>query len=59
MARTSYIQRNYDIRFVLWQHGKYDLYSASSLKQQSTGKHIGTLGNIILIQDNYSLLLLH
>jgi hypothetical protein len=49
MARTSYIQRNYDIRFVLYQHAKYDLYSASSLKQQSMGRYVGPLGHLILI----------
>ena len=36
MARTSYIRRDdKDFRFVLEQHAKLDVYSASSLKQQS------------------------
>jgi hypothetical protein len=30
-----------------------------SVHELEFGKHIGTLGNIILIQDNYSLILLH
>jgi hypothetical protein len=45
MARTSYIQW---IRFVLDQHALLDLYSASSLKQQSTARHVAPLGQIIL-----------
>ena len=45
-ARTSYI-RWYDnnVHFVLDQHVKLDFDSASSLKQQSLGRH----GHIILI----------
>jgi hypothetical protein len=39
-----------DIRFVLDQHAELDLYSASSLKQQSMGKHVAPLGHIILIR---------
>ena len=37
------------VRFVLSQHAEFDLYSASSLKQQSAGRHIAPLGHIILI----------
>ena len=38
MARTNFIkQKDDDVRIVLDQHAKLDLYSASSLKQQSTG----------------------
>jgi hypothetical protein len=35
------------VRFVLDQHA--DFYSASSLKQQSTDRHVALLGQIILI----------
>ena len=38
-----------DIRFVLDQHAELDFYSASSLKQQSAGRHVAPLGHIILI----------
>ena len=33
MARTSYIELDDDVCFVLDQHAKFDFYSASSLKQ--------------------------
>ena len=35
--------------FVLDQHAWLDFYSASSLKQQSMGRHVAPLGHIILI----------
>ena len=35
--------------FVLDQHTYFDLYSDSSLKQQSVGRHFAPLGHIILI----------
>jgi hypothetical protein len=35
--------------FVLDQHAELDLYSASSLKQQSAGRHVTPLGHIILM----------
>jgi hypothetical protein len=38
-----------EVRFVLDQHAELDFYSASSLKQQSTGRHVTPLGHIILI----------
>jgi hypothetical protein len=38
-----------DVRFVQDQHAELDFYSASSLKQQSAGRHVAPLGNIILI----------
>jgi hypothetical protein len=38
-----------EIRFVLDQHSELDFYSASSLKQQSAGRHVAPLGHIILI----------
>ena len=39
------------VYFVLEQHAELDFYSASSLKQQSTDKHVAPLGHIILIQS--------
>jgi hypothetical protein len=36
-------------RFVLDQHAELDFNSASSLKQQSAGRHVAPLGHIILI----------
>jgi len=38
-----------DVRFVLDQQDYLDLYSASSMKQQSAGRHVAPLGHIILI----------
>ena len=38
-----------EVCFVLDQHANLDFYSASSLKQQSTGRHVAPLGHIILI----------
>jgi hypothetical protein len=38
-----------EIYIVLDQHAELDLYSASSLKQQSAGRHVAPLGHIILI----------
>jgi hypothetical protein len=38
-----------EVRFVLDQHTELDFYSASSLKQQSVGRHIAPLWHIILI----------
>ena len=38
-----------EVRFVLDQHAELDLYSASSLTQQSAGRHVAPLGHIILI----------
>ena len=35
--------------FVLDQHAELDFNSASSLKQQSSGRHVAPLGHIILI----------
>jgi hypothetical protein len=37
-----------DFRFLLDQHTKLEFYSASSLKQQSKGRHVPPLGHIIL-----------
>jgi hypothetical protein len=38
-----------EVRFVIDQHVELDFYRASSLKQQSTGRHVAPLGHIILI----------
>jgi hypothetical protein len=38
-----------DVRFVLDQHAELDFNSASSLIQQSAGRHVAPLGHIILI----------
>jgi hypothetical protein len=38
-----------DVRFVLDQYAELDFYSASSLKQQSAGRHVVPLWHIILI----------
>ena len=38
-----------EVCFVLDQHTKLDFYSASSLKQQSSDRHVAPLGHIILI----------
>ena len=38
-----------EVRFVLDQNADLDFYSASSLKQQSTDRHVAPLWHIILI----------
>ena len=40
---------NNEVHLVLDQHAELDSYSASSLKQQSAGRHVAPLGHIILI----------
>ena len=37
-----------DVRFILDQQAELDFYSSSSLKQQSTGRHVSPLWHIIL-----------
>ena len=50
MARTSYFQWDDDVvRFVLDQHAEFDVYSTSSLKQQSADRHVASLIHIIPI----------
>ena len=46
-----------DVRILLDKHADLDLYSASSLQQQSVGRHVAQLGHIILIlrQPGFSL----
>ena len=39
------------VHFVLGQHADLDFYSASSLKQQSEGRHVAPLGHVILIPN--------
>jgi hypothetical protein len=48
MARTSLFRWD-DDSIVLDQHAELDFYCASSLKQQSAGRHVAPLGHIILI----------
>ena len=40
-----------EVRFVLDQHAELDFYSASTLIQQSTARHVAPLGHIILIPN--------
>ena len=50
MASTSYNQWNDDdVCFILDQHAEFDLYSASSQKQQSADSYVALLGHILLI----------
>ena len=48
---------SHEVSFVLDQHAELDFYSAISLKQQSTNRHVAPLGHIILIpsQSDFSL----
>ena len=53
-ANSAIFQLNFqwdddEVRFVLDQHAELDFFSASSLKQQSAGRHVALLGQIILI----------
>jgi hypothetical protein len=57
MTRTTYIRRGVnEVRFVLDLHAYLNFYSSSSLQQTSAGKHAASLGHIILIRVNKSLL---
>ena len=40
-----------EVHFVLDQHAQLDFNSASSLKQQPTGRHVAPLWHIILISS--------
>ena len=40
---------NHDVCFIPDQHVCLDFYSASSLKQQSVGRHVAPITHIILI----------
>jgi hypothetical protein len=60
IAITSYFQWNDDdVRFVLDQYTELDFNSASSLKQQSAGRHVAPLRHIIRIlsQPDFALTL--
>jgi len=46
MVRTSY-----EVRFVLVQYAEMDFHSASTLKQQSMGRHVAQLGFASLIMS--------
>ena len=46
------------IYFVLDQHAKLDFYKASSLKQQSVGRHVALLKTLFSFRANQSLLFL-
>jgi hypothetical protein len=37
-----------EVHFVLDQHAELDVFSASSLKQQSVGRHVARLGHILI-----------
>ena len=50
VARTTYIQRDDYASFVLDQHAYLDFYTASTVKQQSAGRHFTPLRHIILIE---------
>ena len=56
MARINFnVQRDDDeVCFVLDQHVYYDFSSASSLKQQTAGKHVVTLRHISLIPSHWN-----
>ena len=51
MAITIYVQwcDDDDVRFVLDQNASLDIYSGSSLKQQSVCRHVAPLRHIIFI----------
>ena len=48
----------HDVCLVLNRYAELDFYSASSLKKQSEGRHVASLGHIMLIPTNQNLLLL-
>ena len=59
MVRTSYIlcDDDDDVYFVLDQHAELDIYSASSLKQQTVDRHVTPLGHNFRFQAKRSLFL--
>ena len=48
-STTGKLWNDDEICFLLDQHAELEFYSASSLKQQSTGRHVAPLWHIILI----------
>ena len=58
MERTSYSRcDDNDVCFVLDQLPELNFYSASSMKQQSTGRHVAPLGHIVLVPSQTLLVL--
>jgi hypothetical protein len=49
IVRINFQWDDNEVHFVLDQHAQLDFYSASSLKQQSAGRHVAPLGHIILV----------
>jgi hypothetical protein len=47
--QVNFQWNDYAVHFVLDQHAESDFHNASSLKQQSTDRHVTPLGHIILI----------
>jgi len=50
MTRSIYIRWDDDVHFVVGRHAEMDVYTVSSLKQQSAGRHIDPLAETKLIQ---------
>ena len=59
LEQVNFQRDDDEVRFVLDQHAGLDFHSASSLKQQSTGRYVAPLGHIILIPSlcSFSLML--
>jgi hypothetical protein len=49
--RTDILGEMMMVSVLYWTNTYLDIYSASSLKQQYTGRHVVSLGHIILIQS--------
>ena len=49
IVRINFQWDDNEVHFVLDQHAQLDFYSASSLKQQSAGRHVAPLRHIILV----------
>jgi len=48
-----------DVCFVLIQHTELEIYSVSTLKQQSVGRHVAPLGHNIMIPSQPVFALTH
>jgi hypothetical protein len=48
---SKFYYNTFQLKVIFWidQHAELDFYSASSLKQQSTGRHVAPFGHIIPI----------
>jgi hypothetical protein len=55
VGRCNQWNDEHEVRFLLDQNAELDFYRASSLKQQSTGRHVAPIGHIIIC--SYSLVL--